>query len=155
MNQPVRKRTDADATETNQLDVTGIFCGKLLSCPAIVARKRPEPKPKREPRRGGQPDGSSHMGAWGGWALAPNTASMGRDFAAPTYIGREGSPNVQTARHFFMARRADWPREQPPCRKPWRHPARSSPWSWEPADGPGLFQRDGCREPPRPAPPAR
>src|SRR5262249_29448385 len=26
----------------------------------------------------GQPDGSSHMGAWGGWALAPNTA-LGRD----------------------------------------------------------------------------
>jgi hypothetical protein len=25
-------------------------------------------------RPGGQPDGSSHMGAWGGWALAPNTA---------------------------------------------------------------------------------
>jgi len=36
MNQPVRKRTDADATETNQLDVTGIFCGKLLSCPAMI-----------------------------------------------------------------------------------------------------------------------
>ena len=33
MNQPVRRRTDADATETDQLDVTGIFCGKLLRCP--------------------------------------------------------------------------------------------------------------------------
>jgi hypothetical protein len=33
MNQPVRRKTDADATETNQLDVTGIFCGKLLRCP--------------------------------------------------------------------------------------------------------------------------
>jgi hypothetical protein len=32
MNQPVRRKTDADATETNQLDVTGIFCGKLLRC---------------------------------------------------------------------------------------------------------------------------
>jgi hypothetical protein len=30
--------------------------------------------PKRKTRPGGQPDGSSHMGAWGGWALAPNTA---------------------------------------------------------------------------------
>jgi len=33
MNQPVRRKTDADATETNQFDVTGIFCGKLLRCP--------------------------------------------------------------------------------------------------------------------------
>jgi hypothetical protein len=32
---------------------------------------------KRETRPGGQPDGSSHMGAWGGWALAPNTAFDG------------------------------------------------------------------------------
>ena len=29
---------------------------------------------KEKTRPGGQPDGSSHMGAWGGWALAPNTA---------------------------------------------------------------------------------
>ena len=27
---------------------------------------------KEKTRPGGQPDGSSHMGAWGGWALAPN-----------------------------------------------------------------------------------
>jgi len=27
--------------------------------------------PKEKTRPGGQPDGSSHMGAWGGWALAP------------------------------------------------------------------------------------
>ena len=26
-------------------------------------------------RPGGQPDGSSHMGAWGGWALAPDIAN--------------------------------------------------------------------------------
>jgi hypothetical protein len=34
MNQPARRKTDADATGTNQLDVTHIFCGKLLFCPA-------------------------------------------------------------------------------------------------------------------------
>ncbi len=34
MNQPVRRKTDADATAANQLDVTGIFCGKLFYCPA-------------------------------------------------------------------------------------------------------------------------
>jgi hypothetical protein len=33
MNQPAKRKTDADATETNQFDVTGIFCGKLLRCP--------------------------------------------------------------------------------------------------------------------------
>src|SRR5580700_1286818 len=101
MNQPVRKRTDADATETNQLDVTGIFCGKLLSCPAIVARKRPEPKPKRETRPGGQPDGSSHMGAWGGWALAPNTASMGRDFRSHRNWSPKGRRTFKRRRDFF------------------------------------------------------
>jgi hypothetical protein len=34
---------------------------------------------KRKTRPGGQPDGSSHMGAWGGWALAPNTAFDGEE----------------------------------------------------------------------------
>jgi hypothetical protein len=33
MNQPVERETDADATETNQLNVTALFCGKLLACP--------------------------------------------------------------------------------------------------------------------------
>src|SRR5258708_4825067 len=32
----------------------------------------PGDRKKRKTRPGGQPDGSSHMGAWGGWALAPN-----------------------------------------------------------------------------------
>jgi hypothetical protein len=46
----------------------------------IVERQGFENIPlKRKTRPGGQPDGSSYMGAWGGWALAPNTASMGRD----------------------------------------------------------------------------
>jgi hypothetical protein len=34
MNQPARRKTDANATGTNQPDVTGVFCGKLLNCPA-------------------------------------------------------------------------------------------------------------------------
>src|SRR5229473_6599607 len=53
--------------------------------PPIQRNQREQPR-KWKTRPGGQPDGSSHMGAWGGWALAPNTASMGRDFTAPTYI---------------------------------------------------------------------
>src|SRR5438477_10999596 len=44
---------------------------------------------KMKTRPGGQPDGSSHMGAWGGWALAPNTAD-GRVFPLPHVIGRRG-----------------------------------------------------------------
>src|SRR5450759_1477813 len=32
--QPARRKKDADATQTNQLNVTGIFCGKLSYCPA-------------------------------------------------------------------------------------------------------------------------
>src|SRR5450432_2337282 len=39
MNQPVRRKTDADATGTNQSDVTVIFCGKLLLCPASDLRR--------------------------------------------------------------------------------------------------------------------
>ena len=42
---------------------------------------------KEKTRPGGQPDGSSHMGAWGGWALAPNTAD-GEGLTAPTLISR-------------------------------------------------------------------
>ena len=45
---------------------------------------------KRKTRPGGQPDGSSHMGAWGGWALAPDTASMGRDYRSHLDRSRQG-----------------------------------------------------------------
>src|SRR6266478_1981692 len=53
MSQPARKKTDADATETNQLDVTGIFCGKLLTCPAIIRGRAPETKAKTRDPSGG------------------------------------------------------------------------------------------------------
>jgi hypothetical protein len=144
MNQPVRRKTDADATGTNQSDATGIFCGKLLFCPATTPAKHPmsagsrrnagfffpirsqatrghcgiaqlqapqisRPRTrrctrhcqKRKTRPGGQPDGSSHMGAWGGWALAPNTASMGRNYRSHFYCVAASAPNVQSARDFF------------------------------------------------------
>jgi hypothetical protein len=47
---------------------------------AAIAQPQADPKhrfkesdaQKEKTRPGGQPDGSSHMGAWGGWALAPN-----------------------------------------------------------------------------------
>jgi hypothetical protein len=31
------------------------------------------------------------MGAWGGWALAPDTASMGRDYRSHRYWSQQGS----------------------------------------------------------------
>ena len=89
------KCKDADATGPNHSDMTNIFCGKRKQCPAErysarASRQRYHQwlKPqfsspallrcrKRETRPGGQPDGSSHKGAWGGWALAPNTAFDG------------------------------------------------------------------------------
>jgi hypothetical protein len=40
MNQPVERETDADATETNQSNVTVLFCGKLLACPEHEHRQR-------------------------------------------------------------------------------------------------------------------
>src|ERR1700719_2362844 len=55
---------------------------------------------KRKTRPGGQPDGSSYMGAWGGWALAPNTASMGRDFRSHR-IGRGSRAARSNHRRFF------------------------------------------------------
>jgi hypothetical protein len=42
------------------------------------------------------------MGAWGGWALAPNTASMGRDCRSHIYSVAEGPPHVQTGSDFFL-----------------------------------------------------
>src|ERR1700733_13703955 len=58
--------------------------------PQAARRKCSKCQPKRKTRPGGQPDGSSHMGAWGGWALAPNTASMGRDYRSHRYWSRHG-----------------------------------------------------------------
>ena len=44
---PVRRKTDADATETNQFDVTGIFCGKLRRCPVRDNTGEPPTKETR------------------------------------------------------------------------------------------------------------
>jgi hypothetical protein len=56
---------------------------------------------KRKTRPGGQPDGSSHMGAWGGWALAPNTASMGRDNRSHTHLSLRGGQTFKPSCDFF------------------------------------------------------
>jgi hypothetical protein len=56
---------------------------------------------KRKTRPGGQPDGSSHMGAWGGWALAPNTASMGRDCRSHIDWSRKVRRTFKAVGEFF------------------------------------------------------
>jgi hypothetical protein len=56
---------------------------------------------KRKTRPGGQPDGSSHMGAWGGWALAPYTASMGRDYRSHIDWSRKGGRTFKPIDGFF------------------------------------------------------
>jgi hypothetical protein len=57
---------------------------------------------KRMTRPGGQPGGSSYTGRWGGWALAPNTASTGRDFRSPANLVVPGAPNVQREQQIFL-----------------------------------------------------
>jgi hypothetical protein len=87
--------------------------------------------PKRKTRPGGQPDGSSCMGTWGRWALAPNTALWG-GITTPTDIGsREGRRTFKPPCNFFnffgrrfwtetIVRRADWLHPRAVCRPPWR-----------------------------------
>jgi len=53
-------------------------------------------------RPGGQPDGSSHMGAWGGWALAPNIA-VGERVPLPHKLVAVGPPHVQKEVRFFLS----------------------------------------------------
>src|SRR6202022_4903394 len=132
----------ADATGTNQPDVTDIFCGKPQRSPAseptkarTTAESRRNPgfsflptvkqrqgmagKPhddsrrfiervefvglaqKRKTRPGGQPDGSSYMGAWGGWALAPYTASLGGDNPSHLNWSRQGGGTFKRRCNFF------------------------------------------------------
>src|SRR6266404_9669574 len=57
---------------------------------------------KRKTRPGGQPDGSSYMGAWGGWALAPNTASMGRDNRSHICWSQKGRRTFKSPCDFFL-----------------------------------------------------
>src|SRR2546430_377299 len=110
---PVRGKRTRDATNRISLDVTAIFCGKLLRCPAsdpcqqsapqkirvntrlscnsprqatrnmtalqqtraaLSAAKSKAAAKNERPVRGDNRTGQSHMGAWGGWALAPNIA---------------------------------------------------------------------------------
>src|SRR5260221_4278308 len=41
------------------------------------------------------------MGAWGGWALAPDTASIGRDNRSHRYLSRKGRQTFKRPCGFF------------------------------------------------------
>ncbi|MDB5611548.1 MAG: hypothetical protein JWP25_8448 [Bradyrhizobium sp.] len=197
MNLPVRRKTDADATRTNQLDVTGIFCGKLLLCPASVStarqsrtksrrntglfpyspssrlaawrvcrgsqlRKCPKYRHKTKDPSGGTTGRVKLYGRLGGWALAPNTASTGRDYRSHLYWSLRVAVRSKRPAIFFdfltgisvrkiIAQRDDWLRQRRTFRTSPRPQARSRPWSREHPAGPKLFQRQAYSKPPRQA----
>src|ERR1700676_5590774 len=64
---------------------------------------------KIKTRPGGQPDGSSYMGAWGGWALAPYTASLGRDNRSHTHWSPKGCGTFKPPWDFFNFFGRNWP----------------------------------------------
>src|SRR6266404_841444 len=148
MDQPARRTTDADATSTNQSNVTHIFCGKLnvvqpatlaqprnrqkaveqrgfpsnpqsshlpawRSCRGPQIRGRGSRKPifvkrsggisqKRKTRPGGQPDGSSHMGALGVDGRSRRIQPRWGGITAPTVIvSREGRGTFKRTSDFF------------------------------------------------------
>ena len=142
MNQPARRRTDADATSANQSNVTYIFCGKLnvvqpatLPPPrnrqkAVDARGKPRTgmaelqraastrarllkaqfrqaerrnyPQKRKTRPGGQPDGSSHMGALGVDGRSRRIQPRWGGITTPTdIVSRQGRSTFKRTSDFF------------------------------------------------------
>src|SRR5258705_3203310 len=85
MDQPARRTTDADATSTNQSNVTHIFCGKLnVVQPATLAQ--PRNRQKAVERRGfsSNPQ-SNHLPAWRRCRGAPK---RGRGSPKPNFVKR-------------------------------------------------------------------
>src|SRR5258705_1464692 len=149
MNQPARRRTDADATSANQSNVTHIFCGKLnVVQPATLPPPRNRQKAvdarglflpiqskaahrhggvaegckyasaapespisssgaaelsqKRKTRPGGQPDGSSHMGALGVDGRSRRIQPRWGGITAPTdIVSRQGRSTFKRTWDFF------------------------------------------------------
>src|SRR5258706_7888946 len=166
MNQPARRKTDADATGANQSNVTHIFCGKLnVVQPATLPQPRnrqnavelrgfllpihsqaayrhgavaggcmyasgaPESRfrqaerrrcpQKRKTRRGGQPDGSSHMGALGVDGRSRRIQPRWGGITAPTDImSREGRRTFKRTSDFFNFFWREILEEKPPRRRP-------------------------------------
>src|ERR1700691_2641623 len=85
-----------------------------------MAEVRPPPPPARQPVQPISPDGSARnvsqnerpvrgdnrtgqaiWGAWGGWALAPDTASMGRDYRSHQHWSRHRRRTFKPPAIFF------------------------------------------------------
>lgn len=116
-----RDKTDALRNQRIEKNMIDIIRGKYLRCPAKCRmtdslqtenfRFRQASSPtgqhrlasalaNEKTRPGGQPGGSSDIGRWGGWALAPDMASLGGTSAPPAFV-ISTAENVQTARHFL------------------------------------------------------
>src|ERR1700694_4148014 len=155
--QPARRKTDADATLTNQLVVAAIFCGKLSYCPASdPCGRRPKLRGTRQapdfsqaeaaeiaaknerPVRG---DNRTGQAIWAlGWMGARAEYSLdGEELPLPPLFVVGGQRHVQTALAIFptflagvldgktIAPQGDWRCRQPICPTPGRPPARSEP----------------------------
>jgi len=71
-------------------------------CAPDSAKKVPRNRARNErPVRGDNRTGQAIWGAWGGWALAPNTASMGRDYRSHLYLSRKGRRTFKPDAIFF------------------------------------------------------
>jgi hypothetical protein len=74
--------------------------GAAANAAALAQEESTAKAENKRPVRGDNRTGQSHMGAWGGWALAPNTAD-GEGIPLPRKISRAIPPDVQRPRHFF------------------------------------------------------
>src|SRR5690349_19402541 len=103
------KRTQGPTQRINST-CNRILLWKTCGCPdvfanSVVLRIRDGAAQKEKTRPGGQPDGSSHMGAWGGWALAPDIA-MGRDDRSHMHWSPDGPTSFKGVVNFFGPWRA-------------------------------------------------
>jgi hypothetical protein len=100
------------AYRTTEIGGRPVKYGLILSIPGQAHRQhgRVALIPSRENARisaetkdpsGGTTGRVKLYGRWGGWALAPNTTSMGRDDRSHIYSVAAGSPHVQRVRQFF------------------------------------------------------
>src|SRR2546423_360215 len=134
MVQPAREKNERGRNETNHSDAADKSCGKpprslaatlVEFCPRskaiemrgslsypqsrataawpILAATQASPETKDPP--GGTTGRVKPYGAWGGWALAPNMASMGRNSRSHRYSVLRGRLGVQSACGFFGSRR--------------------------------------------------
>src|SRR5258705_4891414 len=125
---------------------------RLLKAQFRQAERRNYPQ-KRKTRPGGQPDGSSHMGALGVDGRSRRIQPRWGGITAPTdIVSREGRSTFKRTWDFFKflagdfgrktsARRADRLRQRPTYRTPWRQGGDSERRSGERPAGLGRLHQ--------------